>query len=80
MQIDICENTIRKILRRKRIYYKNLKIVKRTVEPKKKPTYEQKKDLAEIICYLLYKGYEWIVEDEAYMVSVIFILFILLFL
>ena len=69
IKIDLCESTIRKILRRKKIYYKNLKIVKRTVTAKKRPTYEQKKDLAEIICYLLYKGYEWVVEDEVYLVS-----------
>ena len=73
IQIDLCESTIRKILRRKKIYYKNLKIVRRTVTVKKKPTYEQKKDLAEIILYLLYKGYTWLVEDETYIVSFVFL-------
>ena len=66
IRIELCENTIRKVLRKKRIFYKNLKIVKRTVTVKKKPTYQQKKDLAEIICYLLYKNFEFLVEDEVY--------------
>ena len=44
IKIDLCESTIRKALRRKKIFYKNLKIVRRTVTAKKKPTYEQKKD------------------------------------
>ena len=59
IRINLCENTIQKVLRRKRIFYKNLKIVKQTVTAKKKPTYQQKKDLAEIICYLLYKNFEF---------------------
>ena len=71
IRINLCENTIRKVLRRKRIFYKNLKIVRRTVTAKKRPTYQQKKDLAEIICFLLYKNFEFQVEDEVYMVSLL---------
>ena len=49
LKIDISEKTISKILRRKKVFYKSLKIVKRTPTRKNQPTYEQRKDLAEII-------------------------------
>ena len=49
LKIELSEKTISKILRRKKVFYKSLKIVKRTSTRKNQPTYEQRKDLAEII-------------------------------
>ena len=49
LKIELSEKTISKILRQKKVYYKRLKIVKRTSTRKSQPSYEQRKDLAEII-------------------------------
>ena len=69
IRINQSISTIRKILRRCDIYFKKLRVFKRTTNNiKPGPTLEQKKDLARIIFYQLYKGYIWINEDEVFMV------------
>lgn len=68
IRIDLCRTTIKRILLRSGLFFKNVKIIKRTTDSKPGPTLSQKKHLARIIFYLLYKGYTWIVEDEVFMV------------
>ena len=75
IKVDLAVPSIRKILRRCDLYYKNLKVVKRTLNSKPGPSLEQKRDLARIIFYLLFKGYIWVNEDEVFMVNSDLVLF-----